>query len=157
MRDELGVPASLPFYAKVADTTTLAQLATDVDSLVTLVAAVTLDSISAQASVKIGSLIAPTPDAGAESERGAILNMDQAGTTRAYGFWVPGLDPTLVVDGKIVIGSGAIKDLTDAITAGISHLGFTSEFGNDVGALLDGAEAFRKLRRRAEKLTKVFG
>jgi len=156
MRDELGVPASLPLYARVADTTTVAQLATDVDALVTLVAGVTLDSIQAAITLKIENIIQVAPLTGAESERGVIVNMDQANTTRSYGFWVPGLNPSLVVDGHVVVGSGALKDLTDAISAGISHLSFTSEFGNDVGAWLDAAEAFRKLRRRAEKLTRVF-
>lgn len=155
--DKIGVPASSNFYADVDDTKTVAQVITDAGLL-----AVDMQDISNASLIEyrvelINVVVGPPAAADtSESERGLLINFRQTGSAYKYGLWVPSVDPALIVDGHVVVTTGAIAALASLIEAPMTALTIVSKYFLTLPSIADAAEAFRKLRRRAEKITKVF-
>ncbi len=155
-KDIIGVPASLPLYGVVADTVTVAQVITDLNTLRDQLHAISDDGIvnlSLGLLDNVSSVL--TPGADSVSEQGLNLSFDQSGSNYAYGVWIPSLKDALIVDGHVDMGDAAITDFQASMVTGLTYLDFTSPYGNTLVGLINGAESFRKLRRRADKLTKA--
>lgn len=151
--DDLGVPASTPLYGLLDDGTTIATMLTDVGAIIADIKAVSTAKIVG-VSVGVEATVSDTLGDDPECERGLNLSFE-TDTTRDWGIWFASLDPALVVDGKVVTASGAVKTLSDALVAGSGTITWESAYRNGLTALETAAESFRKLRRNAEKLTKV--
>lgn len=155
-KDALGVPASVFLYGEVPDTTTLSELNTAWGAGVTAVAGVTnAGFVEAFGEIKIGSLAPITPAGTSESERGLLANYRQASSPYMSPLWIPSINPALVVGGKVDVSAAEIIALTAFLLSGSGGLFPTSKYGNVLTGLADVAESFRKLRRLADKKTKV--
>lgn len=142
--DIVGAPASTPFYGLVDSATTLGALMADVATFVALIDGVTQDKITG-VSVGVEGPGAGTAAAGSTSQKGVNISME-TDTTRDWPFWIPALDPSLIVAGKVNIASGAVKALGDALVAGTGSIVWESAYRNGFTQLESAAEAFRKLR-----------
>jgi len=155
--DVIGVPGSTNLYADVDDTKTVAQVMTDLGLLATDIQDISNASLI-EARVELLDIIVSPPAAAdtSESERGVLINWRQTGSTYKYGVWIPSVDPALIVDGHVVVTTGAIAALASLIESPMTALTIVSKYFLTLPSIADAAEAFRKLRRRAEKITKVF-
>lgn len=142
--DENGVPASTPFYGVFDTATTVATLLTNVAGFLADVANITLDKITGGV-IGIETPAIGTADAGSISQKGVNISMETA-TTRDWGFWIPALDPALIVAGKVKIDSGAIFDLAASLVAGTGAITWETAYRNGFSALESAEETFRKLR-----------
>jgi len=155
-KDALGVPSTVFLYGEVPDTKTIAELATSWGAGITAVAGVTnAGFVDAQAEVAVGSLVPITPAGTSESERGLLLNYEQADSIYKSPLWVPSVNPALIVGGKVNVSDAAIIALNAFLLSGSGGLFPTSKYLNVLTGLADAAESFRKLRRLADKRTKV--
>jgi hypothetical protein len=156
--DQIHVPASTPFYVLVDDTQTVADVMTKLQADIALVAGITDDGIaSVKLELEANVSAYLTPAADSESEQGLLINLNQANSIYAQPEWIPALKDSLVVGGKVVITAGGPIDL---LLAQLTALGgvyeYVSKYKNRIFSLRDAAQSFRKLRRRSEKITKVF-
>jgi hypothetical protein len=153
--DPIHVPASTPAYIQVDDTNTVADIMTKAQADLLLWKALTDDgivgfSLDLQADVSAVS----TPAADANSEQGLLTNFNQVNSQYASPYWIAGLKDTLIVNGHIDLAAGAIVNWVGMMTTLGGVYEYVSKYHNHLTALRDAAEAFRKLRRRAEKVTK---
>lgn len=156
--DPIHVPASTPMYIEVDDSKTIAEVITKMQADLLIWKGLTDDGIDGfSVSLEADTSATATPAADANSEQGLLVNFNQANSKYAFGVWVAGVKDTLIVNGKVVITDpaiGAFEGMIDAIGGTYEYF---SKFYNKLDTLRDAAEAFRKLRRRAEKITKAFG
>jgi hypothetical protein len=153
--DLIGVPASLILFGTAVDTVTAAQLKTDLISMENALHAISDDGI---VSSEIAILFDPgtdkIPGSDSVSEQGLNLNFNQTVVSYAYGVWIPSVKDALIVDGKVDLTASEITDFTTIMADGLAHVSMLSNYQNDVETLRNAAESFRKLRRRASKVTR---
>jgi len=155
-QDVIGVPASLILFGTAVDTVTAAQLKSDLIDMVGILHAISLDGIVASdVAIVYDPGLIKIPGVDSESERGVNINFAQTNVIYSYGVWIPGLDPALVVDGKVDVANSAFTDFATAMGSGLTHISMLSDYQNDVETMRNAAETFRKLRRRASKVTRV--
>lgn len=147
--DGLGVVASTPQYFDIDDTKTLAQIITAAQDYITTMDAMTdgqILGVSLDAGVTLPT-VKSAPVAGAEVERGGLFNWGQANVKYRFGLLFPALSQSLIVNGKIDLGSAPVLALISNVTAIGGALDYISTGGNLLLGLTDALITFRKHRK----------
>lgn len=152
-QDDIPVSASSTYYGVLEDTTTLAAMLTDINSLITKIKAVSTAKILGFSAGVIGD-VTDSLGTAPECERGVLFSFD-TGTTVDWQSWIPSLDRTLVVGGKVNAAAGAIGDYAGELVAGSGAITWETQQRAGLTNWEDVAESFRKLRRQALKKTKA--
>lgn len=155
--DSIGVAASAHFYGQAPDTSTLADLVTGFENFLTDygdLSALALKSASVSISVDPTAFSHTAADSNAEA--GLLLNLSQTSLKYKYGIWVPAVHRSIISGGHINLSDSALVATMSLLTGGSSPITFLSEARKTLVALVDASEAFRKLRRKAEKITKSY-
>lgn len=145
MRDALGLAANTRAYVEVPDGATLVEVTTNLLAWAALVNSVTASKITSLTYTVEGDISGETPnnDANSRNFEQAVINFNNANNERSSGVAIPGIRDSLVASGKIVDGSGAVKDLIDAMLAGWTFSGeegtggFTDAQWNPISSLRD--------------------
>lgn len=148
--DDDGEKVSTPLFRTIADTTTLASLGTEAQTMATL-ADTLLDGKVFK--IRICLEFEPTgmksaPVTGSEVERTGLLNFDLTGQSRSWGLDLPAIAQDVLIGNKI--------DTTNSdVTAFVNHLtsnNYTDPLHNALNALNTAVKTFRK-RRLSTKRT----
>lgn len=125
MLDKIGLRAQSRFYAEVPNGATLVELTDGIGALAALVNAVTASTIvGGRVLVEVDvSGLTPNDDSTSRNFEQAALNFNNVDNTRSGGVLVPGVRDSLIVNGKVVDGSGAVKDLADYLVAAWAFAG----------------------------------
>lgn len=148
--DSLGVSASVPFYLQFPDSSTLAQVNTAIQAILTDLDDVT-DGQILRATIEIDAILPgglkSGPVAGSEVERGGLFNWYQTGIKYKFGVLVPALAASVIVDGKINLGDTAVTTFLALITAIGGDAEWVSTAGRLLTTLADALIVFRKHRK----------
>jgi len=150
LQDYQGVRGSTRFLQSLADTTTIADLVTALQTLET-----TVDGVTGAAIIE-GRLtvIPPLVDglkgavAGADLEKTMLVNFSQSGAPGRFGIDIPGINPAKLTGGKIVLTQTQIAALTALIEGNYVSAGLYA-----LTAVRDAAITFRKRRRELNRVT----
>lgn len=158
LRDELGILATFPFFLKGADTSTLANIATAMQDVATLLDTITgavieKANITFHPEVTVGS----TPTAGARVEQTALFNWSNTITPYLFGLDVPGFLSSKIVNGKIDLTDVDVEAFTDIWEAAIGAFTAVTAGYDPLLALVDAALTFRKHRKQLTRSTKEPG
>jgi len=151
--DGLSTEASTLAYAEYADTTTLADVITDLNSWVADVDACIDGAIKANhiriTPAVLGTHKSPTGATFVASrvEQTAVLNFANGTTSRKYGQALPSVRSDLLTAGKIDLTDAAISALITLLTSGA----FTNAAQQALTALVDAIIAFRKRRKQLSR------
>lgn len=152
LQDYLGVRGSAQFVRNVVDTTTLATLATSLQTLETTVDAVTGAAIiGGRVTIQpalVGGL--KTAIIGADLEKTMLINFAQLGLANKYGIDIPGIDPATLAAGRPDPTNAAIIALVALIEGN-----YTSAALNALTAVRDYALTFRERRRGLNRVATV--
>lgn len=148
--DSLGVTASAPFYLQFPDASTLAEINTAVQAILTDLDDVT-DGQILRATIEIDAILPgglkSAPVAGSEVERGGLFNWFQTGIKYKFGVLVPALSASVVVDGKIDLSNVAVSTFLALVTAIGGDAEWVSTAGRLLTTLADALIVFRKHRK----------
>ncbi len=147
--DSEGVSAAYPLYLKIADTTTLAQIITDVAAYCALLDPLT-DARGSSVSIRL-----TLPTTGLKS---VITVNNQVSNAGAFGFQLyqqPGTGTILIpafaeaqmVNGKINMEATAVSNWTDWIAGNATHLAVTDDSRFLMNAVKSSFKATRKHRK----------
>jgi hypothetical protein len=159
VRDDDGVKASAPFYTQYdgaletvdAMIGTWLALGADVDAVTGGV-------------IEGGSILIPlspdgswkdTPITGQSVSDTLNVNFSNASTRFLWSMVIPALRDTLVSGGRPVVGTGAIKTLTDLMLAGFTNGSYINPSGDDLAAVVDAFQGVRKHRKQLTARSKV--
>ena len=154
--DRYGIPGTSPITIKVADTETVAQLATTAADFVTVVQDVT-DGVVADCVVTLtfpGSGEALDSGTG-DIEKGGLFNFTNAETPYLWGILIPDLAASVLSSGGLIdLANTSITALIDYVTT--SHGGVTvvNKGLEALTALADALITFRKHRKPLSRKTK---
>ena len=151
--DGLGTEASTLAYVDYADTVTLAELITDLNTWVADVDACIDGAIKAN-HIRVTPLVIGThkPASGAtfvasRVEQTAVLNFSNGTTSKKYGQVLPSVRSDLLTTGKIDLTDTALQALIALLTSGA----FTNAAAQALVALIDAIVAFRKRRKQLQR------
>lgn len=152
LQDFEGVRGSMRTYANIVDTTTLAALATQIQTLETDIDAVTGAAIIAGRVTLNAPLVGglKTAVAGADLERTMLLNFTQSGSAHKFGVDIPGVNPAILTAGKIDLTQAAVAALISLIEGNYTSVGLLT-----LTAVRDAVLSFRKRRRELNRTTAV--
>lgn len=155
--DYLGVPVSHDIFLKVADTTTLATLASTIQEYQVLYDGITgakLTASTAKVDVPIAGGCKASPVSGDENEMTGLFNMHQGTSKYKYGIDVPGIKTALITNGKIDLTNANIVSWLTWLTSAHTTITVVSKFLLALGGLIDALISFRK-HRKAENRRSV--
>jgi len=153
--DHYGIPGSTDYFITIDDTKTVAQLVTDVVSLLDAELALTQgNEVEALVTVVAHRNTDPGPGTG-DIEKGGLFNFANASDPYKQGYWIPDINPA------VLNGSGLI-DLTNTdVTAFITFLTtahtvitVVTKGVRALTALADALISFRKHRKPLTRKTK---
>jgi hypothetical protein len=148
--DYLGTKASHDIFLLVADTRTVANLQTYVDSYLTVYAALT-GAKTLDCQVKLHMAITngnSSAVAGDEEEKTALLAFDQTGTRYVASIDIPAIRETLIVNGKVdLTPSGPVDDYVLFLQSAVTGVTPVGKFEDTITSLRTVALTFRKHRR----------
>jgi hypothetical protein len=149
IKDELGVTTSFPSFVDVPTATTVAQLQTFANDYTAVLDPVT-DGEIVGITIKIPLVITgakSSPVAGAEDERTALFNYEQAGSNRSWSIDVPAIAAAAIVSGKVDLTNAAIIAYRAFVLATTLGITFASAYGNALVAARSVLISFRKHRK----------
>lgn len=101
------------------------------------------------------------PLANSTVERSAVVNFHQANTPYAWGTVIPAIRDALVIAGRLLLASGALKTLVDTlknqtpVSGGIGGSGTVFAQSPYSNALIAFKDAFRSTRKHRRELERV--
>lgn len=165
VKDDWGIEASSFIYANVDPSMTLAQLETALSDLVTDFDACTDGQITRNDVVIVPALpggIKGAPVAagsgGARIEQTGLLNFTSTGTTKRWGFAIPGIsNGASVLDGDRILGlttatsADPVGVLIALITTAQSLIAYANDHQQQISAIKDALISFRKRRKQLQR------
>jgi hypothetical protein len=91
------------------------------------------------------------PASGSRVEQTGLLNFATSGSVRRNGFDFPGLKDSLISGGKIIVASGAVKALIDALVGAFTNGAFANAEGQNLTSPIDAVLSFRKRRKQLSR------
>ena len=160
VQDELGItaPSRVPFTS--LDTTTISELgdmATTVGGELDLVTSGKITGVRVELYFPVGSGWKSSPTAGSRVEQTGLVNFFNATTKYRFGIDFPALADSLISGGKILIDSGALRNLCNLLIAGVSddNTTFCNTAQQALTSIADALVSFRKHRAVTDRRTKV--
>jgi len=142
--DYLGRPASMAIDGLVDSGTTIATLLTDVGTLASKINAITQAKITGF-TVGVEGTITSTATAPTPGNMGVLVTMETS-VPRDQGYWIPAMDPTLIVGGKVNIASGPILAFANELITPSGSVTWETP-GRDAFTALESAD-FRERKLR---------
>lgn len=152
VRDELGTEASCQFYINYDGAVeTVQALIGEWLAAGALVDAVTGGQIvhgRITIPVVADSSWKSAPASGSRVEQTALINFSTASNSRRNGFDIPAVKDALISGGKLLVASGALKALADALIAAFTNGAFATAGGESITNWVDAVLSFRKHRKQ---------
>ena len=150
VQDAEGVEQAVTQYAEIDGTTTVADLATALQTWVGLI-----DAVTAAQPTRCKFTITPdlpsvkgSPVAGSSVSAGADINFLHAGANKRWGVYIPAIKAAAISSGKVLLTQTDVAALTDALLAAVAGGTYTNPTFQALSTLADAFLAVRKRRRQ---------
>jgi len=152
--DAYGIPGQSPYFVTLDDTKTIAQLDTDLSSLIVDVAALSQGvATSIVCIITRPTGIDPTTALG-DIEKGGLFNFNNAADSYATGLLVPDINPSvLTATGLIDLTNAAVVAFITYITTAHTVITVVTKGVRALTALRDALITFRKHRKPLARKT----
>lgn len=148
VRDGDGEETSFPLYRTLADTTTLASLATEVSTLVTLLQPLCDGSIIGVDTALVSDASDQAAELGSEIERTGLFTFSLTGQERTYSIDIPAISLDILTGNTIAINNSDVSALENHLTLN----GYTDPMHNALDTLLKARKTFRKHRKSTSRV-----
>jgi len=149
IQDDNGLVNPATFYVKIADSKTLANLQTELNTMTPLVAAVT-DGATPKINLTLHFAVNSgnaSPVAESNNNEAANITFDVSGIKYPWTLNIPNFKDSLAVQGQIA-NSGATASLVTYLVSGATDIGFVDKYLNDLTAFNRGRTTFRGNRKQ---------
>ena len=149
IQDDNGLVNPAQFYILVADTVTLAELQTELNTMTPKIAAV-VDGATPKINMTLHFGVTSgnaTPVAESNNQEGANLTFKVNDTKYPLSVHIPNFKDSLAVQGQIA-NAGATATLITYLISGVTEWDFTDRDRNMFASFLRGRSSFRKLRHQ---------
>lgn len=152
--DAYGIPGQSPYFVTLDDTKTIAQLDTDMSSLITDVAALSQGVVTeVTCLIRRETGIDPTTALG-DIEKGGLFNFNNASDSYATGLLIPDINPAVLTSqGLLDLTNAAVTAFITYVTTAHTVVTVVTKGVRALTALRDALITFRKHRKPLARKT----